>query len=53
MHEKPDLVFKSVCLFNMNPANVGCSESTIGKKFETCSQFSLNKDTITTPLRLF
>ena len=34
MHDIPDLVFKSVYLFNMNP-NVACSKSTI----KTCLKY--------------
>ena len=35
-HDVPDFVFKSVCLFNMNPANVCLFKSAIRTKFEIC-----------------
>ena len=41
-HDIPDFVFKSICLFDMNPEKFACSKSTIRTKFETCSQLTIN-----------
>ena len=40
-HDLPDLVFRSVSLFNMNPANVCLSNSTIRTKLQICLQLTI------------
>ena len=40
-YDIPDLVFKSVCIFNVTQQMFACSKSTIRTKIEICSQLAI------------